>query len=69
MYLDQEDAASYKLNEEITLLRWGNVNLTAMEREGGAADGKVLSMKVREGIIIILIVVDTLVMVILYYSC
>jgi hypothetical protein len=39
--LDQEDAASYKEGEEVTLLRWGNVTITAIER---GADGKVTAM-------------------------
>lgn len=33
--LDQEDAATYKLNEEITLLRWGNVTITHIETAAG----------------------------------
>ena len=33
--LDQEDAASYKVNEEITLLRWGNVTITHIETSAG----------------------------------
>jgi glutamyl-tRNA synthetase len=39
--LDQEDAASYKEGEEVTLLRWGNVTITAIER---GADGRVTAM-------------------------
>ncbi len=42
--VDQEDAASYKQGEEVTLLRWGNVTITSITT---AADGKVTALKVR----------------------
>lgn len=42
MLVDQEDAASYKQGEEITLLRWGNVTITAIDK---AADGKVTALR------------------------
>ncbi len=41
--IDQVDALTYTLGEEITLLRWGNMKLTSIEKN---ADGsKVLSMR------------------------
>lgn len=43
MLLDQEDAASYKQGEEVTLLRWGNVTITAITTDAG---GKVTALKV-----------------------
>lgn len=43
MLVDQEDAASYKQGEEVTLLRWGNVTITSITT---AADGKVTGLKV-----------------------
>ena len=46
MLLDQEDAASYKVGEEVTLLRWGNAIITSIETD--PATGKVLSMKVNK---------------------
>ena len=42
--MDQEDAASYKQGEEVTLLRWGNVTITGIT---AAADGKVTALKVQ----------------------
>lgn len=42
MLLDQEDAASYKQGEEVTLLRWGNITITAIET---GADGKVTALR------------------------
>ena len=44
--LDQVDAATYKVGEEVTLLRWGNVTITEIECSGDGADSKVVSMKV-----------------------
>jgi hypothetical protein len=40
--MDQEDAASYKVGEEITLLRWGNVTITGIDT---GADGKVTALR------------------------
>eukprot|EP00600_Ochromonadales_sp_CCMP1393_P001035 CAMPEP_0174984316 /NCGR_PEP_ID=MMETSP0004_2-20121128/17655_1 /TAXON_ID=420556 /ORGANISM="Ochromonas sp., Strain CCMP1393" /LENGTH=790 /DNA_ID=CAMNT_0016236713 /DNA_START=56 /DNA_END=2428 /DNA_ORIENTATION=- len=40
VYLDQLDAATYKEGEEITLLRWGNVRITAIEYAGSGANSE-----------------------------
>eukprot|EP01039_Chlorochromonas_danica_P002859 gene2859-3123_t len=40
--IDQIDAVTYSVGEEITLLRWGNVKLSAIEKD---SSGKVISMK------------------------
>lgn len=45
VYLDQCDAATYKVGEEITLLRWGNIKIDEIVREGADGSGKVVSMK------------------------
>lgn len=51
VYIDQQDAVTYKVGDEVTLLRWGNVTITEIERvsvEHGAAEAnalEVLSMK------------------------
>jgi glutamyl-tRNA synthetase len=42
VYIDQVDAVTYKEGEEITLLRWGNVKISAIEKDGA---GNVLSLK------------------------
>lgn len=42
MLVDQEDAQSYKEGEEVTLLRWGNVKITTIEK---GADGKVTALR------------------------
>lgn len=41
VYMDQIDAATYSVNEEITLLRWGNVKITSIEK---SPEGAVVSM-------------------------
>jgi len=41
VYIDQIDAVTYSEGEEITLLRWGNMKLTKIEKD---SSGKVLSM-------------------------
>lgn len=34
VYIDQEDAASVKEGDEVTFLRWGNMRITAIEKDG-----------------------------------
>ncbi len=46
MLLDQLDAATYSVGEEITLLRWGNVRISEIVREGADGTGKVVSIQV-----------------------
>ena len=41
VYIDQEDAALFKVGEEVTFLRWGNMTIKAIE----VNDGVVKSMK------------------------
>ncbi|RYY87210.1 hypothetical protein EON63_04395 [archaeon] len=41
VYIDQIDAATFSVGEDITLLRWGNVRLTHIERD---SSGVVKSM-------------------------
>lgn len=45
--LDQCDASTYKIGEEITLLRWGNITITNIETAAAEGDSTVLSMTVR----------------------
>lgn len=39
VYVDQIDAATYKVGEEVTLLRWGNVTITSIVSSDDDADG------------------------------
>lgn len=34
VYIDQEDAAAVKEGDEVTFLRWGNMRITAIEKDG-----------------------------------
>jgi hypothetical protein len=45
--VDQGDAASYVVGEEVTFLRWGNIRITSKEIEEGVGGvgGRVLSMR------------------------
>ena len=44
LYLEQEDAATFKVGEEVTFLRWGNFNIDEIvKNESG---DKVISIKV-----------------------
>jgi len=42
VYIDQIDAATYKVGEEVTFLRWGNISVTEINTD---ANGKVVSIK------------------------
>jgi glutamyl/glutaminyl-tRNA synthetase len=44
--VDQADAATYAVGEEVTLLRWGNMKITAIDKD--SATGKIKSIRVRE---------------------
>ncbi len=43
IYVDQEDAAAYKVGEEVTFLRWGNMTITAIEKDSNS--GLIKSMR------------------------
>lgn len=40
--VDQADAATYSVGEEVTFLRWGNMKISAIEKNG---DGKIVSLR------------------------
>lgn len=42
IYVDQDDAMTYKEGEAVTFLRWGNINLSQIVK---GTNGKVISMK------------------------
>lgn len=42
VYIDQIDAVTYSVGEEITLLRWGNMKISDIQK---STDGKIVSMK------------------------
>lgn len=43
VYIDQIDAVTYKVGEEVTLLRWGNITITEITTD--PASGKITAMK------------------------
>lgn len=53
LLIDQADAATYTVGEEVTFIRWGNMKITAIDK---AANGKVTAIKVTKTIFPFLLV-------------